>query len=237
MTIVCIHQPDFIPWIGFFDRLLKSDIFVVLDNVQLLRRGWHNRDKIKTAKGPMWLTVPINWKGRSNQLINEAEIDNIQNWRRKQLKALDFWYKKAPYFDRYFPQIEKIYSRRHQKLVDLNVDLLNFLSQAFEIEVEVIFASSLNVTAKSTDLMVRIVKAVGGDTYLSGIGAKDYLDEQKFEQARLKVIWQKFEHPVYPQLHGEFIPDLSSIDFLFNCGDKCVNILKKASWRENNNDS
>jgi hypothetical protein len=226
MTIVCIHQPDFIPWIGFFDRLLKSHIFVILDNVQLLRRGWHNRDRIKTANGPMWLTVPIMQKGRFKQLISEAEIDNTQDWRRKHLKALDFWYKKAPYFTNYFYQIEEIYNQEQQKLIELNLGLLNFLLQAFEIEVKTLFASSLGTTGRSTELMVEIVKAVEGDTYLSGAGAKDYLDEMKFKEAGLKVIWQAFEHPVYPQLHGEFIPNLSSIDFLFNCGDKCAQILR-----------
>ena len=231
MTVVCVHQPDFIPWIGFFHRLLKSNIFVMLDNVQLLRQGWHNRDKIKTASATMWLTVPIKWKGNFKQLINEAEIDNSQSWRQKHLKTLHFWYKKSPYFDTYFPQIEEIYSRGQQKLVELNIDLLEFLLQAFEIEVKTLFASSLNVTGKSTGLMVEIVKAVGGDTYLSGIGAKDYLDVQKFEQVGLKVIWQAFEHPVYPQLHGEFIPNLSSLDFLFNCGDKCPEILRNSSTR------
>lgn len=180
----------------------------------------------------MWLTVPIRWKGNFKQLINEAEIDNSQSWRQKHLKTLTFWYKKAPHFDTYFPQIKEIYNRGQQKLVELNVDLLNFLLRAFEIEVETRFASSLRATGKGTDLMIDIIKAVGGDTYLSGLGAKDYLDERKFEQAGLRVIWQAFEHPVYPQLYGEFIPNLSSLDFLFNCCDKCAEILRNAGMRK-----
>ena len=227
MTTVCIHQPDFIPWIGFFDRLIKSDIFVILDNVQFLRRGWHNRDKIKTADGWMWLTVPVKKTGRYKQLINEVEIDNSQDWRRKHLRSFQFWYGQAPYFSDYFPGIKKIYDRDYLLLVDLNVALLEFLMDAFDIQGETHFASSLDVTGKSTDLLVNIVGAVGGDIYLSGLGAKDYLDEDRFTQVGIGVIWQEFDHPVYPQLFGEFIPRLSSLDFLFNCGVGCAEILRR----------
>ncbi|NOZ28633.1 MAG: WbqC family protein [Chloroflexi bacterium] len=227
MTTVCIHQPDFAPWIGFFDRLIQSDIFVVLDNVQFLRRGWHNRDKIKTAHGTMWLTVPVKKKGRYGQLIREAEIDNTRRWREEHLKSLQTWYGGAPHFDAYFPGVREIYLRNHRLLIDLNMDLLAFLMAAFDIQVEIRKASSLPVTGKRTDLLVEIVKAVGGDVYLSGLGARAYLEEEKFARAGIRVVWQEFEHPVYPQLYGEFIPNLSSLDFLFNCGEQCRAILRR----------
>lgn len=226
MTTVCIHQPDFIPWIGFFDRLIRSDIFVLLDNVQFLRRGWHHRDKIKTANGPMWLTVPVKKKGRYRQLINEVEIDNSRNWRSEHLKSYQTWYGRAPYLSTYFPGIQEIYERDYRLLVDLNVALLEFLMEAFEIQIEACFASSLDVAGKRTDLLVEIVKAVDGNVYLSGLGARAYLDEAKFARAGIQVVWQEFQHPVYPQLYGEFVPYLSSLDFLFNCGEQCKMLLR-----------
>ena len=226
MITVCIHQPDFIPWIGFFDRLIRSDILVILDNVQFLRRGWHHRDKIKTAHGPMWLTVPVKKKGRYTQLINQVEIDDSHNWREEHLRSLQTWYGRAPYFSKYFPRLEKIYGMNHRLLVDLNVALLEFLAEAFDIRIRRELASSLDVTGRSTDLLVELVRAVGGDTYLSGLGAKAYLDESKFARAGICVMWQEFEHPVYPQLFGEFIFGLSGLDFLFNCGVECAVILR-----------
>lgn len=227
MTTVCIHQPDFAPWIGFFDRLIQSDIFVILDDVQFLRRGWHHRDKIKTAHGTMWLTVPVRKKGRYGQRINEVEIDNSRPWREEHLKSLQTWYGRAPYFDRYFPSVREIYERGHRLLIDLNLALLDFLMEAFAIRVRTCLASTLDVTGKRTDRLVAIVKAVGGDVYLSGLGARAYLEEEKFTREGIEVIWQRFEHPVYPQLYGEFIPNLSSLDFLFNCGDRCPEILRR----------
>ncbi len=227
MTVVCIHQPDFIPWTGFFDRLTRSDVFVALDNVQFLNRGWHNRDKIKTADGVMWLTVPVKKKGRYGQPIDEVEIDHSRKWIPGHLGSLVSWYGRAPYFRTYYPAVRDIYEKKHRLLIDLNMDFLELLTGCFGIEVTAVSASTLGVAGRSTDLLVEIVKAVGGDVYLSGTGARAYLDEAKFSEAGIAVEWQEYKHPVYPQLYGEFIPYLSSIDFLFNCGDRCKAILKQ----------
>ena len=141
--IIVIHQPDFIPWIGFFDRLIKSDIFVVLDNVQYIRRGWHHRDKIKTVSGSTWLTVPVKKKGRYEQSINEVEIDYSQNWRSKHLNTLHHNYGQAKYFSSIFPKIEVVYSKNHPLLIDLNIALIKLINDLLNIHVKMVLSSSL----------------------------------------------------------------------------------------------
>ncbi len=211
--IVTIHQPDFLPWLGFFDRWQKSDLFIVLDDVQFLRRGWHHRDKIKAPNGVQWLTVPIIKKGRYHQLINEVEIDNKDNWRQKHLKTLKFSYSKAPNVERIFNCIGKIYGLKHKLLIDFNMDLLKFCADILEIKTSVVLASTFNVKSKSSQRLVELVKTVGGDTYLTGSASKAYLDENEFKEAGIEVNWQEFNHPVYPQLYNGFEKRLSVIDF------------------------
>ena len=223
--IVVIHQPDFIPWIGFFDRLIKSDIFVVLDNVQYIRRGWHHRDKIKTVSGSTWLTVPVKKKGRYEQLINEVEIDYSQNWIRKHLNTLHHNYGQAKYFSSIFPKIEAVYSKNHQLLIDFNIALIKLINDFFNIQVEMVLSSSLVCTGSRTDLLINIVKKAGGESYLSGIGSKSYLLEDRFVDEKIDLLWQDFKHPIYTQLQGDFIPELSVLDFLFNCGTELKEYL------------
>jgi len=212
--VVVIHQPDFMPWTGFFHRWQNSDLYVVLDNVQFLRRGWHHRDKIKTGNGWQWLTVPVIKKNKFRQLISETEIDNTRNWRDKHLKTIEMNYKKAPAYKTCFDEIKKIYDKGHRYLIDLNMELLRFMSGGLGITTPFIFASSYNVESDSTARLVELTKAVGGTHYLTGIGSKNYLDESLFEKNEIEVIWQQFQPPVYNQLHGEFIPMLSTLDYL-----------------------
>jgi hypothetical protein len=212
--MVTIHQPDFMPWLGFFDRWAKSDLYVVLDDVQFLRRGWHHRDKIKTPQGPAWLTVPVKNKGRYEQQIREVEIDNDSNWRRKHLSTIQNAYSKAPKFDRLFPKIEAVYLKNHKKLVDFNLDILLVLAAEFGIKTPFAPASDFQAKGQKSERLVNLVKLNKGSRYLTGKGARSYLDEDLFAAEGLEVIWQDFEHPVYPQLHGEFQPGLSALDYL-----------------------
>ena len=214
--VVNIHQPDFIPWLGFFDRLAASDVYVVLDDVQLLRKGWHNRDRIKTRGGAMWLTVPVKKKGKYHQTIGETGIDSGRDWRGKHLAALRANYAKAPNFDAVFPRLEAIYAKGHERLLDLNMDLLGYCMEALGIKVRTVMASDFGVTTTGTARLVELVRDVGGDVYLSGTGAEAYLEEALFKDAGIRVAWQRFDHPVYPQLHGDFEPGLSAIDYLMN---------------------
>ncbi len=227
--IVVIHQPDFMSYLGFFHRLLHADLFIVLDNVQFVgnsSKAWTNRDKIKTQKGDQWLTVSVN-KAPLNTNINEITINYNVDWQTKNLELLQQNYRKADFFDEIFPKIEALYSTRHEKLFDFNMKSIEMLNSFFDIRIDIVFSSDLKTTKTKSERLVELLKQVNATHYLSGIGAKDYHVDKPFENAGIEVIWQKFQHPVYKQLHGDFIPYLSSIDLLFNCGiEKSREILR-----------
>ncbi|MDR3044995.1 MAG: WbqC family protein [Desulfovibrio sp.] len=210
---VTIHQPDFMPWLGFFDRWRASDLYIVLDDVQFLRRGWHHRDRIKTAAGPAWLTVPVQQKGRYDQLIGEVALDG-DAWKRKHLAAIRAAYGRAPRFAELFPQLESLYARSHQRLVDLNLDLLRWFAAHFGITAPMALASASAVRQQGTARLVELCRLHGATSYLTGTGSRAYLDEALFREQGVRVEWQAFEHPVYPQLHGAFEPGLSALDGL-----------------------
>jgi len=212
--IVTIHQPDFLPWLGFFDRWEKSDTYIVLDDVQFIRRGWHHRDKIKTQNGIEWLTVPVQKKGRYSQTIKEVRINNEENWRHKHLETIQAAYRKATNFDLVYGRLSEIYNVDHDLLISFNMNLLRLCSKMLDINTLVVFASEFNVKSTGSQRLVDLVKSVGGKEYLTGSGSRDYLDEALFNKEGINVCWQKFHHPVYQQFHGSFEKMLSSLDYL-----------------------
>lgn len=225
--IVVIHQPDFLPHLGFFSKLIDCDLFVILDHVQLLKRGWHHRDRIKNPQGEaVWLTVPV--RGiKKFQRINEARIDYAQNWISKHLNMLREYYRSAEYFSEVFKRVENILNKKHKFLHDLNYEFIVSFKNYFSIEVEMLLSSDMNILSTKNQMNVDIVKKVKGNVYLSGVGARNYLKKEPFEQADIEIRWQEFEHPEYPQLHGKFIPNLSCLDFAMNCGPHLFEYLKK----------
>ena len=231
--IIAIHQPQYLPWLGYFDKVERSDFFVFLDDVQFKKNEWQNRNRIKTAQegssecpsqGWQWITVPVLHK--FGQKINEVKIDNGENWRRKHLNALETNYTKAPHFTEYCDFLKESYGKEWDNLSELNIYFVEYLMKALGIKTPLIKSSTLKVCGEKTDRLVNICKVLEGDTYLSGVGAKDYLEAEKFERQGLKVIFQDFHHPVYPQLYGEFIPNLSAVDLLFNCGSESLKIIR-----------
>lgn len=223
--IVVIHQPDFIPYLGFFHRLLDTNLFIILDDVQFLRRGWHHRDIIKTKDGQKWITLGIK-KTSQDTKINEIYLNDTE-WKKQHLSIIEQNYKKASYFKEIFPFIENLYKQDYEKMIDINLASIKILLELFDINIDIHFSSSYKIDTKSNQLLSDLLKKVGATHYLSGIGARDYFNPIPFEKANIKVIWQEFKHPIYPQLHGEFIPYLSSIDLLFNCGiEKSREILR-----------
>lgn len=214
-----IHQPDFLPWLGFFDRWRASDLLVLLDDVQFLRRGWHHRDRIKTAAGPAWLTVPVKSKGRYLQTIREVELEDGP-WRRKHLAMIRAAYARAPGFELVFPPLEAVYARNHARLADLNRDLLALAAGLLDIRTPTALASDHDLPGREgpdcagTVRLLRLCRLHGASVYLTGVGSRDYLDESLLLQHGVRVEWQRFEHPVYPQLHGAFAPNLSVLDWL-----------------------
>lgn len=223
-----IHQPDFLPYLGFFHRLLYCDLYVVLDNVQFVygSNSWHNRDKIKTAQGEKWITIDTR-KNSSKALINTILLFEEGNFRKRHLNLIKTNYKKAAFYDEIIPYIEHLYNYKCEKMIDFNMNSIIMLIDLFNTNLKYIYASEIKAEGKGNGIIVDVLKKVGATHYLSGIGAKDYYEPTLYEEAGIEVIFQKFEHPVYPQLFGQFIPYLSSIDLLFNCGiEKSREILR-----------
>jgi hypothetical protein len=212
-----IHQPDFLPHLGFFHRLLRADIFIILDHVFLSKSGWVHRDKIKTPQGEQWITIPVKKNGLQ-PLICEAEIDYNPHYGKIQ-KLLYAHYSHAPFFQEIHPPLREVLERRQARLVDLNLDLLNLALNWFDIRIEKIeISSTLGIATRKSQMNADLVAAAGGTVYLSGPGAKAYHEDGPFSRAGLTVAWQDFHHPVYQQQYGSFIPYLSCIDLFFNCG-------------------
>ncbi|MAF43247.1 MAG: hypothetical protein CMI54_03630 [Parcubacteria group bacterium] len=225
--IVVAHQPEYLPWLGFFDKLIKCDLFVVLDNVQF-QKGFINRNRVKTPDGEQWLTVPIVHKFHRSP-IYQVKIHNNKKWKKDNWFTILHNYSRAPYFKDYAKFFEKTFTSSWETLLDLDIHLINYLMSELNIKIPIRLASSLNPEGKGTELLIDICKKVGADTYLSGEGGKLYMDLNRFKDEGIKVIFQDFKHPEYPQQFSKtgFLPRMSIIDLLFNCGrEKSVNIIR-----------
>lgn len=225
---VAIHQPNYLPWIGYFYKILKADKFVFLDNVQYTKNSFINRNKIKSSNGVLWLTVPVLHKGKSEQIIKDVKINNNVKWQKKHLNAIKMNYSKAKYFGEVFGLIHKYYdSYEWDSLADLNETLIIEISRYLGVDIESKFvrASNLKAEGKSSELLANICAELRADVYLSGIGAKKYMDEEPFKQKGIKVLYSNFKHPEYPQLYGKFVPNLSILDLLFNVGRRSPELI------------
>ncbi len=222
MTTLAAHQPQYLPWLGFFDKLAQADVFVVLDNVQFKKNEWQNRNRIKSANGVQWVTVPVGH--RFGQTIAQVEVRENEPWRRKHLRALESSYSRAAGFDALMPVLAKVLEQRWSHLAPLNVELIQRLAERLGIDTELRLGSELEARDDPTLRLVDLCTRLEADTYLSGAGA-DYLDTQAFADAGIDVQVQRFAHPDYEQLYGEFEPYLSVVDLLMNCGDDSFSII------------
>jgi len=236
--ILSVHQPQYIPWIGYFDKIIKSDGFVFLDHVQYKAREFQNRNKIRTKTGFIWLTVPVNSKGLGRQLICDIEIDNSLPWARQHLLSLKSWYSHADFFKDYFPFFESTYSVKWERLIELNIHIINFILKNLSIPTPIFFESKLNISTAKTDRIIDICKKLKADTYFSGIGGKDYLEAEKFTRENIGLTYQHFTHPLYKQQFckngTDFLPYMSILDLIFNEGPKSREILSVSFNKEEN---
>ncbi|MGE5307635.1 MAG: WbqC family protein [Deltaproteobacteria bacterium] len=224
--ILSVHQPQYIPWLGYFDKIARSDAFVFLDCVQYKAREYQNRNRIRRKGGSMWLTVPVVSNGR--QPIREVLIDNAGSWQRQHLGSLSTWYGGAPFFKEHYPFFEDALSRKWDRLSELNVHIIRYLLESLSIATPLFFESQLTgVTGMSTRRIVEICKAMKADTYLSGTGGKGYLEEGMFDEAGIGLRYQEFIHPEYEQRFKPFEPFMSAVDLLFNHGPRSRQILIK----------
>jgi hypothetical protein len=215
---IAILQPGYLPWLGFFDQMRRADVFVYYDDVQYDKHGWRNRNRIKTHQGPLWLSVPVRHSGLGSPRILEVEIDNRTGWGRKHVASLRQAYADAPHASEYLPAIEEIVRRPWQRLVELDIVLADALGSMLGVTAARVRSSELGIAGERSDRLLSICRHFGGGTYLSGDAAKSYLDVELFERHDVAVQWQEFSHPVYPQQHGAFVPYLSALDLLLNCG-------------------
>jgi hypothetical protein len=223
--VVAAHQPQYLPWLGYFHKIDRADIFVLLDNVQFKKNEWQNRNRIKTAQGWQWLTVPVLYK--YPQLINEVMINNKVNWQPKQRQAILSNYRRAPYYERLEGFLEGILCSSWQLLSQLNVAVVKRLNAILGIDTPLYVASELGGFPQDPDeRLIAITKHFRADTYLAGAGGRGYMDLDKYSQSGTEVIFQDFKHPVYTQLFGEFEPFMSVIDLIFNHGDKSLTIIR-----------
>ena len=239
--IVAIHQPNFLPWLGYFDRMQRADLFILLDHVQFERRNYQNRTRILLDGSAQWLTVPVQQHAQTER-INDKRIDNPANaeprwWAYRHWKTLRHAYRAAPYLNDYAPTLRRILESRHERLVDLNLDLLKLVRDALNIRTPMVPSSELSAGGARSQLILNLCQAAGANTYLAGTGgSRDYIDREAFERAGIAIQWQKFNHPQYPQCASDgqacgrsCITGLSAIDLLLNAGPHSRTLLHDAA--------
>jgi hypothetical protein len=226
MTTLVVLQPSYLPWMGFFDQIKRSDVFVFYDDVQFDKHGWRNRNRIKTAKGPVWLTVPVRHSGRAGQRIDQVEVDQRTPWARKHLRTIQEAYARAPFLTDYLPALAELLQREWTLLAELDIALSRLMCGWFGLERRMYRSSQLDVAGDRNARLLALCRHFEADRYLSGVAAKSYLDVSLFAAAGVVVEWQDFSQPHYPQLHGAFEPSMSALDCVFNVGPDCATLLE-----------
>lgn len=223
--IVAAHQPQYLPWPGYFDKMDRCEVFCYLDDVQYKKNEWQNRNRIKTANGWQWLTVPVRY--HFPEKICEVQPAPEVFWQRKHLQALVSNYGKAPYFSEVMEALQPLYDRQWANLAELNISMSERLRALLGIRPQTILRSSQMVLRQEpNDRLVDICKRVGADTYLAGAGGGQYMNLERFGEQGVKVIFQNYRPPVYPQRFEGFVSQLSVLDLLFNCGPHSIEILR-----------
>jgi hypothetical protein len=224
--ILSANQPYFFPYPGFFYKAHLSDIFIILDSVQFPRgTTWITRNRFKNSQGTMWMTIPVKKKGLGLQRINEVKIYRDNRWGKKHLQSIKSAYAKAPYYKEHMPFIETLFRSRFESLIDLNLEIIHYMMQHLYIHTQIILLSELNIESKGNRLLVDICKTMKAVNFLSQSAAAKYLNAGLFKQEGIAHQTFKPRSLVYPQLWGDFIPNLSALDLLFNCGPKAHDIL------------
>ena len=217
---VAIHQPQYLPWLPYLEKIEESDVFIFLDTVDFQKNGLQNRNQIKTAQGAHWLTVPV--KQQLGQKIQDVVIDNSIDWRRKHWQTIRQSYTKASFFKTYEQDIEALYAREWSGLNELNIELTTLMLSWMNIGTHIMRSSQMKATGVASDLVLSLCLAVGATRYLTGIGGKNYLDSESFGKAGVEIVYRPSSLPVaYPQLfpRAGFINHLSALDIVVNCGE------------------
>ncbi|GKS58661.1 hypothetical protein YTPLAS18_21880 [Nitrospira sp.] len=222
-----IHQPQFLPWLGYLDKIAQSDLFVVLDNVQFKKNEWQNRNRIRTAERWQWITVPV--LHDFGQSIGDVRINNDVHWRQQHLRAIEIHYARAPFRQIGLDALTSVYAQPWARLADLNLAVLRWLLSVFGIETPIRLASEMVLRTQPTDRLIDICRLLHADTYLAGAGADAYMDRPRFEASGIRLETQMFHHPVYRQCYDPFLPGMSAIDLMMTEGPDAFHRLRAQS--------
>lgn len=221
--IVAIHQPEHLPWMGFFNKMMNADKLVILDNVQYRKRYFQNRNQILVNGEKKYVGVPVNIDNYRQKTIADMQIylDTEVPWKNKYLKTIEYNYKHHPFFEEYFPFFENLLGEDISSLYEFNMEIIRYFAQKLGINTEIVKASELFPSGEKSDLILDIAKKSGADVYLSGPSGRDYMELDKYRKESMGVWFNDFEHPIYMQKGTEqFIPYLSTLDLLMNVGEK-----------------
>ena len=227
LTNIIIRQPGYLPNLGFFKKIQSCDTFVFLDDIQFVKDRFDNRNRIRTKNGTSWLTVPIN-RPVFKKNLNEILISNNLHWHLDHLNIIEDAYHEAPFFTTYWNSLQKILNKKWTKLIDLNLELIRYFMVTLNLTTPTVDSSTLKKSSDRSQRLLDICKQLNASCYISGISGKDYLDEKIFHNSGIKIIYENFQHPVYNQIHGDFVENLSILDLLFNEGENSQKILINA---------
>lgn len=231
---VAIHQPHFLPWLGYLHRMAQADLFVLLDHVQFERRNYQNRTLIRMNDEGRWLTVPVVQHSQKERIVDKEvdnRLDGTKWWADNHVSTLRHAYRQAPFFEKYSEQIKTLFATRWDKLAQINQASLDLLRDAFGITTKLVRSSELDVEGARGDLILNICKAVGADTLIAGMGgSRGYLDIEGFQREGVRIAFHEWTHPEYPQCADRknaapFLKGLSAIDMLLNCGERSRTLL------------
>lgn len=232
--IVAIHQPHYLPWLGYLHRMAQVDLFIVLDHVQFERRNHQNRSQIRNDGKAHWLTVPVVQRSQKERIIEKLIDNSGRPWGPQHYATMRYAYRDVPHFGAYAGALREILEARWERLAHLDRAMLDLLRDAFQIRTPLARSSELGVDGAKSDLILNLCRAVGADALLAGFGgSRRYLDAERFAQEGVRIHWHEFSHPMYPQCGPQaFIPGLAAVDLLFNCGPHSGPILTARAARE-----
>jgi len=218
------HQLNAFPNLAFFAKLKMADKFILVDHVQYERHDWQNRNRLRNKQGDFFITIPIKKSGRDTPL-NQIMINNSTEWKEKIWKTLEINYGKSKYFGFYQNKLKKFFVKEHNYLVDFNLEIIKFIMEELCITKKLELSSFYGFKKKSNELIIEMTKEMKCDGYISGMGAKSYVDENKFKEQKLSHLFLDYKEQVYEQMWKPFIPGLSALDALFNLGPKARELI------------
>lgn len=219
MSVISIHQPETLPYPGYFSKMMNSDVFVIMDNVQYKKNNYQNRNRILHLGNAKWLTLPIVAEGRLSSTIADTKIANTIDWKARTIKVLEDAYKNSKYFSVHMPRLIEIINNSDDSLLHFNMAIINYIRECLSINTPLVYLSELGIDSHKSDLVFDICKSMNATIYLSGAGGKTYLELDKFKESNITVVYQEFDESIrYYQDSGDngFVPYMSTIDILMN---------------------